>query len=474
MDSSVIIEQSGIEFGTSGARGLVTNFTDEVCFAFTLAFLSTQNNVKRIAIAIDNRPSSPAMAQACISAATQAGIEVDYFGVIPTPALAYTAQIAQVPAIMVTGSHIPFDRNGLKFYTNTGEITKQDETAIISASVPVENSDLLPLPNADTRAFDLYIKRYLDVYASDLLKNKKIGIYQHSSAGRDLYPVLFKALGADVVCLGYSDEFVPIDTEAVAETDRAQARKWASEHKLDALFSTDGDGDRPLLADENGDYFTGDALCLLAAKSLNIEALAIPVSCTSSVELTGYFNTVKRTKIGSPYVIAAFADLMNNYSAVAGFEANGGFLLAANILINNKPLISLPTRDAVLPVLATLTLANGANLSDLNSLLPQRFNYSDRLKNITKAQSAPLIELGKNNPAELMVTLCLNEYSVSKVDTTDGVRLTLTSGDIVHLRPSGNAPELRCYTESSNASNAKALALNVLNKVQSYVEHTIS
>lgn len=76
---------------------------------------------------------------------------------------------------------------------------------------------------------------------------------------------------------------------------------------------------------------------------------------------------------------------MNSYSAVAGFEANGGFLLAAKIFINNKPLISLPTRDAVLPVLATLTLANGANSSVLNNLLPQHFNYSDRLNNTTKA-----------------------------------------------------------------------------------------
>jgi len=474
MDSSVIIERSGIEFGTSGARGLVTSFTNEVCFAFTLAFLSTQSNVKRVAIAIDNRPSSPAMAQACISAAKQAGIEVDYYGVIPTPALAYTAQIDHVPAIMVTGSHIPFDRNGLKFYTNTGEITKQDEGAIVNANVPVENSDLLPLPNTDTRAFDLYIKRYLDVYASDLLKNKKIGIYQHSSAGRDLYPVLFKALGAEVVCLGYSNEFVPIDTEAVAETDRAQARKWASEHQLDALFSTDGDGDRPLLADENGDYFTGDALCLLASKSLNIEALAIPVSCTSSVELTGYFNSVKRTKIGSPYVIAAFKNLMSKYAAVAGFEANGGFLLATTILINNTPLTSLPTRDAVLPVLATLTLTGGANLSALNNLLPQRFNYSDRLKNIARAQSAPLIELGINNPSKLLNTLTLNEFTIKHVNVTDGVRLTLANDDVIHLRPSGNAPELRCYTESSSAHDAKALALNVLAKVESYVAQTVN
>lgn len=91
MDSSVIIEQNGIEFGASGVRGLVTNFTFEVCFAFTLAFLSTQSNVKRIAI--DNRPSSPTMAQACFSAAKSVGIEVEYFGVLPTPALAHAAQV---------------------------------------------------------------------------------------------------------------------------------------------------------------------------------------------------------------------------------------------------------------------------------------------------------------------------------------------------------------------------------------------
>lgn len=73
-----------------------------------------------------------------------------------------------------------------------------------------------------------------------------------------------------------------------------------------------------------------------------------------------------------------------------------------------------------------------------------------------------------------MANLCLNEYSVRKTDSTDGVRLTLTSGDIIHLRPSGNAPELRCYTESSNASNAKALAVNVLDKVQTFVEHVVN
>ena len=470
MDSSIIIKQSGIEFGTSGARGLVTNFTNEVCFAFTLAFLNTQTDVTRIAVAIDNRPSSPAMAQACISAAKSVGIEVEYFGVLPTPALAYAAQVECIPAIMVTGSHIPFDRNGLKFYTKTGEITKADEAAIVSIKAPLKSIEPLVLPSVNKMAFNLYLIRYLEVFDANLLKGKKIGVYQHSSSGRDLYPELFKALGAEVICLGYSDEFIPIDTEAVAESDREQAREWSQKYKLDAVFSTDGDGDRPLLADEKGEYFTGDALCLLASKSLNIEALAIPVSCTSSVETSEFFSNVVRTKIGSPYVIEKFKDLVNKYTAVAGFEANGGFLLASNIYVNNKILLSLPTRDALLPVIAVLTLANGEPLSSLNALLPQRFNYSDRIKNITKAKTAPLIQLGINTPAQLLSVLNMDELCIKDINITDGVRLTFSNQDVIHLRPSGNAPELRCYTESDSIAKAKALAESVLERVKNYVD----
>lgn len=470
MDSSIIIEQSGIEFGTSGARGLVTNFTNEVCFAFTLAFLNTQKDVTSIAVAIDNRPSSPAMAQACISAAKSVGIEVEYFGVLPTPALAYAAQVECIPAIMVTGSHIPFDRNGLKFYTKTGEITKADEAAIVSVKAPLKSIDPLVLPSVNKMAFNLYLNRYLEVFDANLLKGKKIGVYQHSSSGRDLYPKLFKALGAEVMCLGYSDEFIPIDTEAVAESDREQAREWSQKYKLDAVFSTDGDGDRPLLADEKGEYFTGDALCLLASKSLNIEALAIPVSCTSSVETSDFFSNVVRTKIGSPYVIEKFKDLVNKYTAVAGFEANGGFLLASNIYVNNKILLSLPTRDALLPVIAVLTLANGEPLSSLNTLLPQRFNYSDRIKNITKAKTVPLIQLGINTPAQLLSVLNMDELCIKDINIIDGVRLTFSNQNVIHLRPSGNAPELRCYTESDSIAKAKALAESVLERVKNYVD----
>ena len=468
MDSSIIIEQSGIEFGTSGARGLVTSFTNEVCFAFTLAFINTQEEVKRIAIGIDNRPSSPAIAQACISAARYFGIKVDYFGVLPTPALAYSAQCASIPAIMITGSHIPFDRNGLKFYTKAGEITKKDEVAIISSSTLFDKIELKPLPIIDKSAFDIYVNRYLSTFSASLLKNKKIGIYQHSSAGRELYPHLFRALGAEVICLGYSDDFVPIDTEAVAESDRVQARCWTKEHNLDAIFSTDGDGDRPLLADENGDYFTGDILCMLAAKSLRIESLAVPISCITSIEGSNYFKQVKRTKIGSPYVIEAFCSLKKVCGSVAGFEANGGFLLASDITLDKKILSSLPTRDAVLPFLAVMKLAGKGTLSSLCNILPKRFTYSDRIKGIPRLLSEPIMALGVSEPKRLLKTLNLSEMNIKTINTIDGLRVTFTNSEIMHIRPSGNAPELRCYTESDSAYNAKCLADKVLQSIKTH------
>ncbi len=68
----------------------------------------------------------------------QLGLEVVYYGVVPTPALAYVSMQDNIPCIMVTGSHIPFDRNGLKFYRPDGEITKTDEQAILDSSVEFE------------------------------------------------------------------------------------------------------------------------------------------------------------------------------------------------------------------------------------------------------------------------------------------------------------------------------------------------
>jgi phosphomannomutase len=467
--SATVIAESGVAFGTSGARGLVTQFTPNVCAAFTVAFIAgMQRNFsfKTVALAIDNRPSSYAMAKACAAALQKLDIGVVYYGVVPTPALAYVAQEDTVPAIMVTGSHIPFDRNGLKFYRPDGEISKADEQVIITEQVGfAEQGDLSEL-TVNNRATEEYITRYTSLFDTPWLTGKRIGIYEHSSAGRDLYYRVFEKLGAEVIALERSDKFVPIDTEAVSEEDTAKAIAWSKVHKLDLVFSTDGDGDRPLVSDENGNWLRGDILGLLTAKALNIDALAVPVSCNTAIEGCGRFTHVQRTKIGSPYVIAEFAHLAGKFNSVAGFEANGGFLLGSDVKVNGKLLKALPTRDAILPAIMLLASAGEGIISTLVNALPQRYTHSDRIQNFATIKSQAIITQGKKDPASLLAQLGFGDVVIKNVDETDGLRITLADQRIVHLRPSGNAPELRCYAEAGNYVVAKECVINSLKNIQ--------
>ncbi|WP_024589814.1 MULTISPECIES: phosphomannomutase [unclassified Pseudoalteromonas] len=464
MQANQVIAQSGISFGTSGARGLVEDFSPDVCAAFTLAFLEAIQGgftFNRLAIAIDNRPSSYLMAQACAAVLKQFDIEAVYYGVIPTPALAYKAMLDGMPAIMVTGSHIPFDRNGLKFYRPDGEISKDDELAIVSSSANFTSIESLLEPlSADDSAAEAYIKRYSNLFSVDALKGKKIGIYEHSSAGRDIYKQLFELLGAEVMSLERTDIFVPIDTEAVSAVDQKKALDWSTVHRFDAIFSTDGDGDRPLIADENGRWLRGDVLGLLCSQLLKIEALAVPVSCNTAIEKSSSFKEILRTRIGSPYVIAEFQRLAV-YDRVAGFEANGGYLLATDITIGNGILKALPTRDALLPALVVIT--QESTLSELVAGLPTRYTASDRLQNFDRANSLVLIENLKNDASDFLSEL---DYDGAyDLDITDGLRIILHTGDILHLRPSGNAPELRCYAESYLQEKATLIVRDTLSLI---------
>ncbi|TCN76730.1 phosphomannomutase [Vibrio crassostreae] len=467
--SSTVIKESGIQFGTSGARGLVEQFTADACAAFTHAFIQCmqgQFNFKTVALAIDNRPSSPAMAQACIKALELLGLEAVFYGVVPTPALAYVAMQDNIPCIMITGSHIPFDRNGLKFYRPDGEITKADEQAILNADAAFTAISDLPELIVNQRAATDYIARYTELFDISLLSGKRIGIYEHSSAGRDLYAPLFTNFGAEVISLDRSNEFVPIDTEAVADADKLKALNWSKQYQLDAIFSTDGDGDRPLVADENGVWLRGDILGLLCSRAMNIEALAIPVSCNTVVESLDVFNHVERTKIGSPYVIAEFTSLAKTYASIAGFEANGGYLLGSDVQVNGKTLKALPTRDAVLPALMLLAAAGKGGISPLVNALPQRVTDSDRIQNFATEKSLLILADGQANPKLLLAKLGFDSAVIKNVDVTDGLRLTLDNDDVIHLRPSGNAPELRCYSESTSIASAKKYVDKILAKIQ--------
>lgn len=397
------------------------------------------------------------------------GFDPVYAGAIPTPALAFAAQSRRVPAIMVTGSHIPFDRNGIKFYLQDGEISKDDEQLILSSRISLATSPIPPLPQVEPGILALYAERYVSAFGAEALNTMKIGVYEHSSAARDVLHVILRALGAQTVGLGRSDDFVAIDTEAVREDDYALACAWAEQHGLDAIVTTDGDADRLLIADENGEWLRGDVVGIICAKALGARTVATPVSSNTALEACGAFAAVIRTKIGSPYVIAAME--MARERPVVGYEANGGFLLGTDITLNGRHLAALRTRDAVLPMIMMLTTASACRcrLSDLVAGLPRRHTYSGRLKDVdVEASKAMLAELART-PSAFSALGSKPLPCAAAVDTTDGVRAVLESGDILHLRLSGNAPELRCYAEASSPERAMNLCIDCLERVRSSV-----
>jgi len=468
-----IAKRSDIKFGTSGLRGLVENLTDEVCFAYTKAFLLSQEGAfKKVAIGHDLRPSSLQITQACISAIESEGIEAIYIGALPTPAVAYFCLEKKMPGIMVTGSHIPFDRNGIKFFRADGEISKAVEESIMGSHVEIEGHNVTTdLPEMNNDAIELYRQRYINFFGSNFLAGKTVAIYQHSSVARDFLGDLFQAMGAKTLLLGRSNEFVPIDTEAVRDEDIKQAKSWATQYDFDMLVSTDGDADRPLIADEHGDFIRGDILGILTAQYLQADHVATPVSSNTAVELSNSFSSVIRTKIGSPFVIEAMDDIaaVDSTKLIVGYEANGGFLQGSALNIGGMILNSLPTRDAILPMLSLMGLSIDREnpVSKLNERLPARFTHSDRIQNYPLEKSSALLKSLTHKPESLSHYLDTNPGEVIATDFTDGLRVTFKIGDIVHLRPSGNAPELRCYAESDTGKNARNIVDGILKGIAS-------
>lgn len=474
-----LMQKSGVAFGTSGTRGLVVHMTDEVCDAYATAFLTVvarSFRFERVALGMNLRPSSLGIAAACAKAIRSAGFNVDFCGALPTPALALHAQREQIPAIMVTGSHIPFDRNGIKFYRPDGEISKADELAIVELHVKLAaGSTPETLPAINDHAINAYEQRYIDFFPAGMLGGLRLGLYEHSSVARDPLRRILEKLGAQVVSLGRTDVFVPIDTEAVSAEDINRGHAWSAEYDFDAIISTDGDGDRPLISDEHGNWLRGDIVGLLCARYLGAKMLAVPVSCNTAIEKCAAFEQVIRTKIGSPYVIAGMQQLGGSAKTVVGFEANGGFLVGSRIDRNGQVLEALPTRDAVLPALAILAAAReaGVAISGLLSALPSRYTSSDRLQNFPIATSNRLIEAWGGDPA-LFSAFLGDEYGLPvQHNLTDGLRMTFDNQNIIHLRPSGNAPELRCYCEASTPETAEEMTKVVLARVAQAVSGAV-
>ncbi|RDL49310.1 Phosphoglucosamine mutase [Ensifer sp. M14] len=471
-----------LKFGTSGLRGLSEELTGEPSARYAKAFarhLIASGQAKAgdpILIARDFRQSSPEIAAVCADALTGEGFRVFDCGTVPTPALALYGLVHQAAGLMITGSHIPADRNGIKFYRPDGEIDKNDELSI-SALADAIAGEAAPSAGVGedhaASAAEQFLQRNRDLLPPNSLVGLRIGVYQHSTVARDLLVDVLSFYGAETVALGRSENFVPVDTEAVSSETLSRLAAWAPEHGLDAIVSADGDGDRPLVADEKGAPLRGDLLGLVACEFLGAQVAVTPVTSNSGLERAEGLSVI-RTRVGSPYVIAAMAQaIREGATKVAGFEANGGTLTASDFSGRNGVLKALPTRDSFLPILAVLARAaeRRMSLSALAASYRLPVALSDRLENFPVETSARLMAHLRGG-AENLGAFLAPIGRPAAVSDIDGLRITLADGRTVHFRPSGNAPEMRCYVEAETAAAAEELLAQGLSTIRSWAEVT--
>ncbi|MGR9085985.1 MAG: phosphomannomutase [Gammaproteobacteria bacterium] len=544
-------EPRELQFGTSGRRGEAMHLTQLEVFInavaeieFLQSLAKSEGGIVRgeeFFYARDLRPGSGAyvasqqgrgeLAQAIEAAIRHTGMIPVNQGRIPTPALTHFALTRSKGSMMVTGSHIPFDRNGYKTNTSTGELLKRHEGPINEKVREVRKrfydqafeesmfgadglfkSGSRALAPERNDAASAYFNRYVDFFGKASLAGMRLMVYQHSAVGRDMLAEILEALGAEVVRTGRSETFVPIDTENMDAEQLAAIQtlydaETARHGRLDAVVSTDGDSDRPLILGVDSEtsavrFFGGDLVGMLTAELLGADAVVVPISCNDGIDRGSLKDiTEPKTRIGSPFVIAGMEKaLASGKKAVCGWEANGGFLTGSDISWNGRVLTALPTRDAVLPIVAILFLArrDGVPLTDLFSRLPRRYSRAALLKQFPRtlglkivqrfSPTDPSIQSVAFGPMDAMTfrnedhreidapdaekramqsirnrldALFAKSSGFGKIEGmnfVDGVRIHFGNGDVAHLRPSGNADELRIYAVADSQSRADTIA----------------
>jgi phosphomannomutase len=503
-------EPRPLGFGTSGRRGEIVHLTQLEIYINVLAELEylqslpvSEGGIVRgdpFYYARDLRPSSTdfvpgdpvrgELCQAVETAIRDAGMAPVNLGRIPTPALTYFALSRGRGSIMVTGSHIPFNRNGYKLNTSTGELLKEQETPIGRGVQRVrerlyaedfarsrfDESGLFKtghrdLPPETPEGREAYLARYLDFFQGASLAGQRLLVYQHSAVGRDLLVELLGRLGAEATPAGRREDFVAIDTENITAAQLAAIQTVVDNAggPFAAVASTDGDSDRPLLlgvTEGKVKFYPGDLLGMVTAGYLGADAVVVPISCNDAVDRGALAPLVEpKTRIGSPYVIAGMAAAAGKgRKRICGWEANGGFLTGSDFERRGRVLKKLATRDAVLPLLCSLFAAQekGVTLAELFAGLPKRFSRSALLPEFPQAVGRRMVQAfsGPGAAAQLqeLMPADLGLGRIERLDYTDGVRASFASGDVLHFRPSGNADELRVYAVADTEARAEELA----------------
>lgn len=442
-------------FGTDGIRGKVgeypitPDFVMRLGYAAGRVFVGLPSNLAKgahptVLIGKDSRISGYMLEAALEAGLTAAGVNTLLTGPMPTPAIAYLTRALRAQAgIVISASHNPYDDNGIKFFSSEGEKLGDEIEYAIEGELdkPMQVMDSAKLGKA--KRIDDAAGRYIEFCKSTFpnnmdLRGLKMVLDCAHGATYHVAPPVFHELGAEVISIGNQPNGLNINLN-VGSTHPQALQKAVVEHQADLGIAFDGDGDRVLMVDANGQLLDGDQLLYIIALGLYAKgklkggvAGTLMTNLALEHALQKHQIPFARANVGDRYVL----ELLKEKNWQLGGE-NSGHILTLDKHSSGDAII------AALQVLYALK-QSGQTLAQMGQALPL---YPQVLINVTTQQKLDLQQ------AEIQTAVKQAEAKLKEAGR-------------VLLRASGTEPKIRVMVEGQDASLVQQLAQDIADVVE--------
>jgi phosphomannomutase / phosphoglucomutase len=429
-------------FGTNGVRGIFGQDLDLPFIMKVSRSLASFFAKGPLLVGIDGRLSSPIISRIVSATLNSSGTDTFMAGLLPTPCLQYaTKHLGYQGGIMITASHNPPEYNGIKVIASDGvEVSRDDESKI---ELNFNSGNISPgmkigREGKEDRVISSYVDSVIHVVESEKISSKGFKIVMDTGNGTQslVAPIIAQKLGCKVLTLnGNIDGNFPGRGSEPTPLNLSTLTSLVKSTNADLGVAYDGDGDRSIFCDENGQIIWGDRLgasliAYLLKNGYEGTDIVCPVNTTMMVNMVAQKagSKVIHTKVGSVVVSRE----MIKRNAVLGLEENGGFM---NARMNS-------VRDGALTTLLVLEmLSSGSGKRPLSREimdLPRIFQYKSKF-------SCNSLEL-----AEHAIASCSSHGTNLRIENLDGVKIWIDEETWVMVRPSGTEPLIRMYAESTD------------------------
>jgi len=431
-------------FGTNGVRGIANEYLNPELAVNLARSLGTYMGSKgTVAIGCDTRISGQMLKSAAIAGALSTGLNVIDVGIVPTPSIQYYVRDHADAGIVITASHNPREYNGIKFIAGDGSEFSRDgekdiEKIYYSGKYAIASWEKTGSFRIDPGVNEYYIRNIIKSVNAEAIRSRRFKIVADTGcgAGSLTLPFLLRELGCQVLTLeAQPDGTFPWRNPEPLPEALTELTNLVKMTGADLGAAHDGDADRIVFVDENGQFINDEVLLAMMAKYM-VEhekgPLVTPVSSSQRMADVARDAGVELywTAVGSINV----ARKMMEVNAVFGGEGNGGLIFPKHQYC----------RDGAMACAKVLEiLAGGKKLSELAKSVPQYFNAKTKIPSKNTQTTMEIVKQEASGTGYML-------------DTTDGVKIWYEDGWVL-IRPSGTEPIFRVFAEAKNQERAEEL-----------------